>query len=706
MTSHSSRHYQQSYGKHRGAHSTELSDISDADTHYQGRESRGNKNQKQRSSSNYRDNDSRTNKKSRNDNSSRDSNRNRSNHRSKSRDNEDDRHFRSTKKYSGGYMNKRGNQGRGNTHGNNRSSKSGDQRSNSRNDQYSTPRKNSERNTNNQTTRHRTGSRSQKSNNYGRNTNNQTTSHRTGSRSQNSYSHGRNSKNSRNRTDSNKNRTSHSKSSYKSRNSDDFDDALMDINIKKAQTSYNFFIKEMMEKDGSNDLIETTQKYSKQWREMENQEKEKYEEMADEDVKRFEKNMKLVRENILNNNYKEKGINHSKMAYLDEVTVKAIEEGGDLRDARKGGRSSWKQMHEDDRSKYHNRHNTQNNHSSSQNRHSGYSNDEYNPNRINGYSLFAKAQMAKARENGSTMTLAEVADVWRETDEDTKQKYLDYSDIIKEERKNYRGGFETVTGLKPRRPLGAYKIFMVDMARQGKFEDNQNVFAETSRLWEKCSDEEKEKYQKIAHREKLEYMVKKMEFIQGMRRQYGKARTAYNLFTHDMRDKIADMNFKQGEVFEYLYDQWCKCDDQTKQKYEEMAEQEKVDSEKRREELKEQLTSPHKRTPTPYAIFIRERAPQKKSENQDTDMNEVFRELGEEWKSLDEKEKDKYYEMYERELKEDGNQNRHFHNRSTQENDGRRRSYSQYKTNDKRSKNNSSGNKYNTQQNRSRNNAL
>jgi hypothetical protein len=58
-----------------------------------------------------------------------------------------------------------------------------------------------------------------------------------------------------------------------------------------------------------------------------------------------------------------------------------------------------------------------------------------------------------------------------------------------------------------------------------------------------------------------------------------------------------------------------------------------------------------RRPPTPYAIYIRENAPEMKKKNPDMDMNEVFRELGEKWRSSSEKEHRKYYDLYDEEVK-------------------------------------------------------
>jgi hypothetical protein len=58
-----------------------------------------------------------------------------------------------------------------------------------------------------------------------------------------------------------------------------------------------------------------------------------------------------------------------------------------------------------------------------------------------------------------------------------------------------------------------------------------------------------------------------------------------------------------------------------------------------------------KRPPTPYALYIKERASEMKRENPDMDMNEVFRELADIWNDMEQSEKDKYYQMYDEEVK-------------------------------------------------------
>jgi len=57
-----------------------------------------------------------------------------------------------------------------------------------------------------------------------------------------------------------------------------------------------------------------------------------------------------------------------------------------------------------------------------------------------------------------------------------------------------------------------------------------------------------------------------------------------------------------------------------------------------------------KRPATPYALYIKDWASQMKKDNEDKDMNEIFRELADQWNSMEEEEKKVYYDQYQEEL--------------------------------------------------------
>jgi hypothetical protein len=423
---------------------------------------------------------------------------------------------------------------------------------------------------------------------------------------------------------------------------EDVDEMLMDLDLKRPRRAYNYYIVEMKEKDGSTDnLIDITRKYGKKWRELPDDEKEKYHELARRDEKRFKENLDFVRNKLLAKGEFE-GIT-AKTIYTDECCRKAIEKGeSNIQGVRDEARENWRELSESEKEEYEYKKQMM----------EGFYGNFKSVQYITPVNLYIRDLMIKEKEStGQDLDPEFLREIWSNERDRTKKLYDDYARIVREERMQQRSGIVLASGVKPRRPLGPYRLFMARMAEEGRFKDkNVNVFKETARLWKSLSDEEKEKYNRISQRERLEYQVRKMEFVQELRKTYGKARTSFNLFARDIKDKIKDVEFEAGRVFEVLYDKWKKLPEEERNKYDEMAKEEKIESEKRREFVKHNLTDRKKRTPTPYAIYIRENAPKFKEENPNIDMKEVFIELGKMWSNMNDKEKDEYYKMYNKEL--------------------------------------------------------
>ena len=78
-------------------------------------------------------------------------------------------------------------------------------------------------------------------------------------------------------------------------------------------------------------------------------------------------------------------------------------------------------------------------------------------------------------------------------------------------------------------------------------------------------DEEKEKYLKLAKREKLAYEIKKREY----KSKNKKTRTpsAYNLYMSDLKGTAPEKYSEEG-FFNYAYKKWKSLDASKKSKYE------------------------------------------------------------------------------------------------------------------------------------------
>ena len=125
--------------------------------------------------------------------------------------------------------------------------------------------------------------------------------------------------------------------------------------------------------------------------------------------------------------------------------------------------------------------------------------------------------------------------------------------------------FEISQGIKPKRPMGAFKIFLQQMAKEGKLE-GKNAFKEGRRLWDALTEDEKESYLKKAHKIKLCYVYKKMLFKQKKKKTMpAKPPTAYNLFVQSMKGK----EIPKGKTFlQFVLEKWDKLSQAEKEEFE------------------------------------------------------------------------------------------------------------------------------------------
>jgi hypothetical protein len=418
------------------------------------------------------------------------------------------------------------------------------------------------------------------------------------------------------------------------------DDVLMSITMKKPKSAFNYFITETMMKEGLTNLTETTRLHSKKWKKMPASEKKKYDDMADEDKERYQRDIELVKKHILQKPSKENATAYR--LFLDEHVRKAIEQGDDIKEAKKQAAETWNGMALEDRKEWNEKKKEHvefyENLNKSRNINSS----------VNAYALFFRDQAAKAREADSTMSMKECAEKWKKAKPSLKQQYEQYAEDEKEERQKNRDLYEIAYGVKPRRPLGAYTFFLMEAAKDHKL----TSIADGPKLWKACTDEEKERYQRIAKKLKLAYLVKKMEYDLSVRKSKSgtRALTPYNLFVRDMKGTVDTKDLPQGGFFNHCYKKWNKLDDAAKNKYIKRAKEEKAETDKSREEIKSRVYEQPKRPRSVYNIYIAETTAALRLKHPKKEQAELFAMAGEMWKSTSEKDKAKFTKIYDKEV--------------------------------------------------------
>jgi len=117
---------------------------------------------------------------------------------------------------------------------------------------------------------------------------------------------------------------------------------------------------------------------------------------------------------------------------------------------------------------------------------------------------------------------------------------------------------ELALNLKPSRPRSAYNFFVKDMYESGEVKGFGNVKI-LGNKWDKLSDDNKEKFLRLAKKERLIYIIKKRNYDQMIRKDKGKAPSAYNLYLQD--------HAGESKTLTDLYKVWKKESAEVKKKY-------------------------------------------------------------------------------------------------------------------------------------------
>ena len=418
---------------------------------------------------------------------------------------------------------------------------------------------------------------------------------------------------------------------------DEFDDNILEINLKRPKRAYNYFLMEMKEKEKSNlNATELSKEFSKKWKKMSDKDKEKFKLKEEEDKIRYNEHLALVRKYILEKPLKETAT--AMKIFIDEKIRIAMEEGNDPKEAKDNANEEWKKMSQKDKDVYEDK--------------KEKLKDLYDEIRnskttqITGYTLFCRDQFSKAREKDDVVSMKQCGEMWQSTKQSVKDKYNEFAEKEKEERMKHRDLYEVAFGIKPKRPLGPYNFFLMEKAKEGKFHGSTNIFKEASKIWKTLKIEEKERYKKIAKKAQLAYFIKMMEFKSANRKP--KPKSAFNFFVSDMKDKVKDVELPQGGMFSYCFQMWKKTDEATKKKYHKMAAEEKEITREEREQAKGKVHKKPKRPGSAYNVYIKDKYDEYKEKSGNKPTTEIMALLGEDWNKMKENQKKKYNDMYEK----------------------------------------------------------
>ena len=413
---------------------------------------------------------------------------------------------------------------------------------------------------------------------------------------------------------------------------EDINDLIAGITLKRARNAFCIYICDMFNKEkGTNDsftLIDAVKKYSTKWVKISQSERDKYEKQSEAERTKFKKDINIVK-NYLFQTGKEGATAYR--LFLQEKLKLAFENGEDPKEAKEEAMKEWKEMKSEERRIW-NKKKIENDDWWERAKHS---------HSINPYAIFVQKKISEYTEKNQTLTFKDISEMWRKTSNKDKEKYAEYVKEINEQRREAREMYELYHGVKPKRPCGAFKIFLTEKAKEGKFK-GKNAFKEGRKLWESLSDDDKDKYLKLSHKIKICYIYKRMLYMKKVKKaQPHKPPTPLNLFTADMKGK----KIPQGKTFlQYVNEEWEELEDKEKKKYEVRAEKLKKEYLKEKEKCANRVFDMPKKPKTSFQLYIADKMTDTMEKNPKKNASQVVSLLAEEWCNLSNKEKSKYNE--------------------------------------------------------------
>ena len=366
----------------------------------------------------------------------------------------------------------------------------------------------------------------------------------------------------------NRSRSPRKSSSRKTTLSDDqIDDILENINLKRPRTSYTHFCMEEIEKfknanKGKKIELKTfSSKCASKWNKLSEKEKKVYLERFEDDKAKFKNDLETIR-HLLFKDYNDviKRPPTAYRIYLNEKLREGFEKNLDPKEVKTQASKDWRMMDEKKRQVYLDR---------------KKENDDWfekakNVRKVNALSIFVQNAIETAKEKHKEIPrLQDISPAWKKLSKSEKEKYQKYADDINEERERLQDIYELVKGIKPKRPAGAFRVFLQEKAKE-KALHNIN---EGKELWNELSEEEKEKYLKKAHKCRLAYKYKKMIYNKRIKKILPKKPA--NAYGYFLKEKKGIKLPKGENPLKYWREEFENLPKDKKKKYVEKADKDK-----------------------------------------------------------------------------------------------------------------------------------
>ena len=371
---------------------------------------------------------------------------------------------------------------------------------------------------------------------------------------------------------------------------------------------------------------------SEKWRKLSDSEKQYYEDLYQQEKKKYQADVEFVRHYLFkdfNENIRRPPTAYK--LYLSEKLREGLVQGKSPKKIKKESSSEWAKMPKEEKHVYLEKKKENDNWFSKIN----------NINKVTPISLFIQRRIEEAKyKMKQILSVKDVASEWKQLSKEEKRTYDKYAQEENEEREKLRDLYELVNGVKPKRPGGAYKIFVEEKIKNGEIK----TLSEASNLWSNLSEDEKEEYHRRSHRCVLAYRYKQMIFNKKIKKILPKK--PHGAFQQFLKDKRGQKDPSGENWLKSRRDEFDKLPEDKKRKYEEKAEKARKLYEKKMLEFKDKVFDIPKRPISAFLLYLCERIPILKKENPEEVIPVLVSQIAKEWKEGRNIDKNYYFEKF------------------------------------------------------------
>ena len=386
-------------------------------------------------------------------------------------------------------------------------------------------------------------------------------------------------------------------------------------------------IKESKENNTKNNSFENLNKnLAKAWKGLTKIEKEPYIKLYEKEKNEYTKDLLLIRKYLfLDINDRVNRPITSYQMFLEDRLIEGINKLEDPAKIRKKAKVDWSNMNKNDKEIF----------SSRREKAINWHQKAKNLKKITGISLYIQKKFAEAKEKKEPYpNITSLSQKWKNLDSNLKIIFEKEANILALENERLLDIYYLCRGIKNKKPIGAFRLFMLDLAKNLKITD-KNLAKEK---WNLISQDEKELYIKKNHRLSLAYKYKDLIYKKKIKK-IKKPKKPGSLWTEYLKSQKGKKIPEGENALKYWSEKFKKISQDQKDFLQKKIEKQIDDYKKYEEEMKNKIFKYPQKPVYAFGIFIKENINQIIAKINSREYNAIRDESVKIWSLMAEEEK-------------------------------------------------------------------